>query len=229
MKTSLLCAICCVALLACGKNEPVISSASQPGVVHSNQSASASPASAASAVRTDALKIKGLYIGMDISGAPDAIIDMMAEQKLSDFGFTQVLPVANGGKCVLMYSKDFLRRIEGRLHDIYEAQRARAKVEEEIALSCISSDGVLAIKSGADNKVSSIEFNDVRDIFGAKDLTPASFARKLASDYPIPEMKTNEAHSAWSHVTQDGTRVEVSAKEILGIPIVRLSMSRAAP
>lgn len=224
MKTKLLCVICCVTLLACGKSEQgnpapaTIPSASRNVSADTSHMAKSAP-----------LKIRDLYIGMDIQGVPNAMMAILAEQELSDFSFTDVIPVSDGTQCVLMYTKPFLRTIENRMHERYGEARAQAKVDEEILTSCINSDGVMMVKSGADGKVSRIEFNDVKDIFNATDLAPADFVRKLSSEYHIPEMKPNEAQTSWSYTSPDGTSVVVDAKEVLGIPMMRLYMSKAAP
>ena len=42
-------------------------------------------------------------------------------------------------------------------------------------------------------------------------------------------MKPNAVQSAWSYNSPAGTKVEVTTKEILGITMVHLAMSKAAP
>jgi hypothetical protein len=54
-------------------------------------------------------------------------------------------------------------------------------------------------------------------------------ASKLSDEYHIPEMKPNAAQSAWICISPAGTKLEVTAKEILGISMVHLAMSKAAP
>ena len=211
-------------LLACGKSEKANApSAITPPITPQT------PVSSPQAGKSPSLKIKDLYIGMDIQNVPNALVAILAEQQLSDFGFTEVIRVADGSQCVLMYSKSFLRAIDARMHDRYGEARAPGKVDEELMTSCIHSDGVLTTKSGPDNKVSRIEFNDVKDIFNAKDLSPAEFVKKLSTEYHIPEMKPNETKTVWSYTDPDGTKIEVDAKEVLGIPMVRLYMSKATP
>jgi len=222
MKTKLLCAICSVILLACGKTgqNGTAPASTQPDILQT-------PVSAPQAGNQDALKINGLYIGMDIQSVPNAMMAIMAERGLPDFGFTDVIKTGDGKQCVLMYTKSFLRAIDTRMHARYGEARAPGKVDEELATSCINSDGVLTAMSGADSRVSRIVFNDVRDVFNAKDLSPAEFVKKLSGEYHLPEMKSNETQTAWSATTPDGTKVEVDAKEVLGIPMVRLYMSKA--
>lgn len=224
MKAKLLCAICSVVLVACGKTEQ-----SSPAPAVTQASALQTPGSAPQAAKADALKIKDLYIGMDIQSVPSAMMSILAEQQLADFSFTDVIKVGDGTQCVLMYTKSFLRAIDARMHDRYGEARAPGKVDAEMLTSCVNSDGVLTAKSGADNRVNRIEFNDVKDIFNTKGLPPADFVKSLSREYHIPEMKPNEAQTAWTYVSPDGTKVEVDAKEILGIPMVRLYMSKAAP
>jgi len=224
MKTKLLCAICSVVLLACGKTEQ-----SNPAPAVTQANTLQTTASPPQAEKSDALKIKGLYIGMDMQSVPNAMMEILAERELSDFSFTDVIRLSDGSQCVLMYTKAFLRAIDARMHERYGEARAPGKVDEEISTSCINSDGVLTAKSGADGKVSRIEFNDVKDIFNAKDVSPAEFAKSLSKEYHIPEMKPNETQTEWIYTSPDGNKIEVDAKETLGIPMMRLYMSKAAP
>jgi len=224
MKTKLICAICSVVLLACGKTEQ-----SNPAPAATQTNTPQTPVSAPQAAKSETLKIKDLYISMDIQSVPNAMMEILADRELSDFGFTEVIRASDGTQCVLMYTKSFLRAIDARMHERYGEARAPGKVDEEILTSCINSDGVLTAKAGANNKVSSIEFNDIKDIFNAKDLSPAEFVKSLSREYRFPEMKPNEAQTVWSYISPDGTKVEVNAKEVLGIPMIRLNMSKAAP
>ena len=223
MKAKLLCAICSMALLACGNPEQNGSPA-LPRAKTSNTNVVTPQAE-----KLSILKIKNLYVGMDIQNVPSAMMEILADRQLSDFGFTEVISTGDGKQCVLMYSKSFLQAIEARMHDRYGEARAPGKVDAEILTSCINSDGVLTAKAGADNKVNLIEFNDIKDIFNAKDLSATGFARNLSREYRIPELKPNDTQTAWNYLSPDGTKVEVNAKEILGIPMVRLYMSKIAP
>jgi len=186
------------------------------------------PRQRALAANQDTQKINGLYIGMDIQSVPNAMMAIMAERGLADFGFTDVIKTGDGKQCVLMYTKSFLRAIDARMHDRYGEARASGKVDDELLTSCINSDGVLTAMSGTDNRVNRIVFNDIRDVFNAKGLSPAEFVKKLSGEYHIPEMKPNETQTVWSTTSPDGTKIEVDAKEVLGIPMVRLYMSKAA-
>ena len=224
MKTKLLTAICSVILLACGKPEQ-----SKPIPSTPQSSSPQTPASAIQPARTDALKIKGFYIGMNIQSVPNAMMAIMAEQQLPDFGFTDVIKTGDGTQCVLMYTKAFLRAIDARMRDRYGEARGPGKVDEELSTSCLHSDGVMSAQSGADNQVSRIEFNDVKDLFNPNNLPPAEFVKSLSKEYHLPEMKANETQTAWSSITPDGTKIEVDAKEVLGIPMLRLYLSKAAP
>jgi len=222
MKTKLLCALCCVILMACGK-----AGQSSPAPAATPANTLQTPASSPLIATHEALKIKDIYIGMDIQSVPNAMMTILADQQLSDFGFTDVIRTGDGTQCVLMYTKSFLRAIDARMHERYGVARASGKLDEELLSSCINSDGVLTAKSGIDNKVTSIQFNDVKDIFNANNLSPAEFVNKLSKEFHIPEMKPNETQTAWTYISPDGSRIEVDAKEILGIPMIRLHMSKA--
>ena len=231
MNTKLLCAISSVILLACGKTGGGGSVPSSDPAVNQAVSIPHAPAQAIAPqlAKQDALQIKGLFIGMDIQSVPSAMMAILAEQGLADFGFTEVIKAGDGTQCVLMYGKSFLRAIEARMHDRYDAARAQGKVDEELRTSCINSDGVLTVKSGADNKVSRIEFNDVKDLFNAKGVAPAEFVKILVKEYHIPELKPDAAQTSWSYISAEGVKVEALTKEILGIPMLRLNMSKAVP
>lgn len=216
MKTKLLSLVCFVALSACGKTEP-------------GNPAPAASASTPQAAKTAPLKIKDLYIGMEMQSVPNAMMAILAEQQLADFSFTDPMQTGDGSQCALMYTKPFLHAIDARMHERYGEARAQAKIDEEILTSCVNSDGVLMVKSDAENRVRRIEFNDVKDIFDAAGLSPADFVKKLSSEYHIPEMKPNEARTLWSYTSPDGSSVVVDAKEVLGIPMIRLYVSKAAP
>lgn len=210
-------------LVACGKTEQAVPASIQPG----------SPTVVASSVsrleQSVPVKIKGLYLGMDIANVPNAMMEILAEQQLSDFSFTDPMLAEDGTQCVLMYTKPFLRAIESRMKERYGAARAQAKVNDEIMTSCLNSDGVMAVRSDKGNKVIRVEFNDARDIFNETELSPADFAKKLSVDFHIPEMKADESKTSWSYTGADGGRVVLELKEVLGISMLKLSMVKLAP
>lgn len=219
MKRTLLSAICCLALCACGKETPIPSTESASPAV-------GKAVDAAQQKKQGELKIKGLYLGMDIRDVPGSMVSILAERVLSDFGFTDVIRITDGKGCVLMYSKSFLRAIEGRMQERYGAATAASKVDGELATSCVNSDGVLAVHAGADNRVYRIEFNDVKDLFGTQGGAPAGFAKALSQEFGLPELKPNTDNTVWRYVDAEGSRVEVTAREMLGIPMLRVSMSK---
>lgn len=217
MRNGLFCAACAVLLAACGGNEP---SAPAP--------TAAKPQAVAAAPRADALKIKNFYIGMDIHSVPDAMVDLLAEQGLDNYGFTDVIRYSNGEQCVLLYDKQFLRVIEARMIERYDQRRAKEKTEEELQNSCYASDGVLVVKSGADGAVSSVEFNNAGELFESKKkVPPEEIVKKLLDEYHIPSMKPNDEHNGWRYVAPDGTQLDVLVRQVFGIPVTRLVMSRA--
>jgi hypothetical protein len=224
MKRKTLAATAIALLSACGPSQQ--QNAATPAAPATD---TAKPAAQSGAAKTDTPKINGLYIGMDIHDAPNAMMTILADHQLSGFGFTGAVRASDGTQCALMYTKDFLHAIETRMRDRYGEARGAAKVDEELLTSCLNSDGVLSVIAGQDGFVKRIEFNDVRDLFDAKGLPPAAFVQKLATQYRLPGMKPNEMQNVWSFVSPDGVKVEVDAKEVLGIPMARLYMSRAAP
>ncbi len=221
MKKTFFYASCAIAIAGCGKNEP---GGPPPTVVPVEQVRASAPQGPKAA----AFSVKGLSIGVDIQGVPDAFTDMLAQQELSGYGFTDVIQYTNGERCVLLYDKRFLGAIEARMRERYDLGRAQQKINEELQSSCYASDGVVVVKAGADGKVSRIEFNAVGELFNAKDLAPADFAKLLVKEYSIPALKPNSDHSGWQYIAPDGTRVEVVVKKIFGATTSRLYLSRAA-
>jgi hypothetical protein len=212
-----LCAIGTLLLAACGRDAPPAAAPAAPKAA----AALASPSAAA-------LKIKGFYLGMDIHGVPDAMVDLLAEQGLDNFGFTDVIRYSNGEQCVLLYDKGFLRAIEARMNERYDAQRARLKTEDELHTSCYASDGVLVVKAGADGAVSSVEFNNAGELFGdGKQVQPQAFVAQLMKEYRLPALQPNDAHNGWIYLSPDGTRLQVLVKEMFGIPVTRLVMTHS--
>ena len=223
MKTRLFCLICAIFLVACGNPEQ----ASVPS--RSQTVAGGTPASAQQKNEAAPAKIKGLYIGMDILDVPNAMMEILADRQLSDFSFTDPIQVGDGTQCVLMYTKPFLRAIQARMRERYGEAKAQAKIDEEILTSCVNSDGVLIAKSDNRGRVNRIEFNDTKDIFDTAAIPPSEFAKKLSGEYHIPDMQPNEAKTSWSYVGADGAKIMVDGREVLGIPMLRLYMSRQEP
>jgi hypothetical protein len=220
MKTKLPCVLCAAALMACGKAGT--GGSAPPSAAPANQAAAPQPSA-----RADALKIRGFYLGMDMRGVPDAMMEMLAEQQLSDFGFTDRIAIGDGAECVLMYTKTYMQAMEARMRDRYGEARAPGIMDEELRNSCADSSGVMTVQSGADGRVRKIAFNDVKNLFGAQDLPPAEIARKLAGELNLPGLKPNAAQTSWTYTGPDGTLVELAAGEMMGIPMVRLYLSRA--
>jgi hypothetical protein len=213
MKTGLLCILCAAVLMACGKTE--------------TGGAGSAPASSANGVaeqQADVLKINGFYLGMDIHDVPNAMMAMLAERELYDFGFTDVL--GNGGaQCVLMYTKTYMQAMEARMHDRYGEAQVPGMLDEEIRHSCAESKGVMSVHAMADGRVHRIEFNDVKNLFGAKDLGGAGIAKKVADEFKLP-LQLAEGQESWTYTSPDGTLLELASNNVMGIPLVRLHMSQ---
>lgn len=230
MRTKLLCVTCSVVLLACGKtgsggsSQQTGSFADQPAASQTSiTSGTAQPA------KMDAVQIRGFYLGMDIQSVPDAMMAILADQQLSGFGFTGVIRQGNGAQCVLMYTKPFMAALEARARDRYGVARAQGKVDEVVLTSCENSDGVMTVHAGADGKVTRVQFNDVRNLFNTQGASPAEFARHLAVEIHLPELKPDETQTAWNYTSPQGTNIAVETKNALGISMLRLIMSRSEP
>jgi hypothetical protein len=216
MKTGLFCMFCAVALAACGKTETGGGAASS----------AAASANRAAEHQADALKINGFYLGMDIRGVPNAMMAMLADRELYDFGFTDVLG-SGGAQCVLMYTKTYMQAMEARMQERYGKARGPGLLDEEIRHSCAESKGVMSVHAGMDGRVHRIEFNDVKNLFGAKDLSAAEIAKKLAEEFKLQGLQLAEGQAAWTYTGQDGTLLELASNNVMGIPMVRLHMSQA--
>ena len=208
--------VCCALLLAaCGKDAP-----------HTPPSHAAAKPAVAARAGTSALTVKEFHLGMNINEVPDAMIDLLAEHGLSDYGFTQVMRYSNGEQCVLLYDKGFLGPIESRMHRRYTTQVAASKIQEALQSACYNSDGVVVVRAGPDGRVNRVAFNHVDEFFDARDMKPAQFAQKIAHDYHLPPLQPNADGSGWSDDTPDGTRLQVLVKQVFGIPVTRLVMGR---
>jgi hypothetical protein len=163
---------------------------------------------------------------MDIHEVPSVMMDILAERQLSNLGFTDAIRTGGDTQCVLMYTKPWLTAIESRMEDRYGKALAAGKTNGELLTACINADGVMAVKSDAGKEVSSIEFSNVREIFDAQDLTPAAFAKKLAGDLHLPAFTPDASQTSWTYTNPDGDKLEVSSKDVLGIPRLWLRLSR---
>ena len=211
MKKCIIVVLCSVVLAACGGQEP------------------AAPAESAKVqiFAPSSLKVAGFFVGMDVNDVPSTMLEMLSERGLSNFGFTDVIRYSSGEQCVLLYDKAFLRAIESRMKERYDAARAMGKIEDELEASCYASDGVLVVKAGAAGRVSSIEFNNAGKLLEEGRLDPEEFARKLASEQRIPMLTPNSERTGWSYVSPDGARLEIRVKQVFGIPVTRLVMTHA--
>jgi hypothetical protein len=211
MKKWLIVALCAVVLAACGGQE---------------SAAPVEPAKSQTFVPSS-LKVAGFYVGMDVNDVPSTMLEMLSERGLSNFGFTDVIRYSSGEHCVLLYDKGFLSAIESRMQERYDVVRAKGKIEDELEASCYASDGVLVVKAGTTGRVNSIEFNNVGKLLEDGKLAPEEFARKLASEQQIPGLTPNDERTGWSYTSPDGARLEIRVRQVFGIPVTRLVMTRS--
>lgn len=230
MKTKPLCLASLALLAACGKQAQESASAPAVPVQPINVAkVLAENAAAPQTARQDAqLKIEGLYLGMDIHDVPGEIVNMLAERQLPDYGFTGVIRTGGGSQCVLVYTKSFLSAIQARMEDRYGKAAAPGRTDDELLTACLHADGVMAVKADAGKEVSSIEFSNVKELFDARDLTAAEFAQKLGRELHLPGgLKPNATQTAWTYTSPEGDLLEISSKDVLGIPRVWLRVSKA--
>lgn len=215
-----------ILLLACNRN-PDETKLHQDATPLSASSETTSDRNATSqAVTGPAVVLNGFSLGMDIRDVPATMMMLLADRGLSGFGFTGDIQLSNGGHCILMYTKAFMAAIEARARDRFGAARAPAKIDEEIQLSCVNSDGVMSAHSGADGKVDRIQFNDARNLFGSKDETPEAFSHRLVDEYHVPPMQPDEDRTTWLAVDGQGRSFSLHTRSPLGVPMLQLVLSR---
>ena len=166
-----------------------------------NQSSSttSSPSDAKTDAATDSsIKIKGLYIGMDLAKAHDILRDALAgtrwlvskAQKSSSTGADAIIitiaPVPDG-------------QIDGAL----------------VMFGTNGIEGVIFADS--DGRVNSIIFmNDlVNDMFKATDMEAGEFAQQFATSYHIPDLKVSENMDSWIYTSPDGVKITIDDKKDL--------------
>jgi hypothetical protein len=231
MKTRLLCLSALLLLTACD-NKPTQQSTptNTPDASNAPHAAiNVAQVLADTAARQNAqLHIKGFSLGMDIHDVPAAMMDMLAEQGLADYGFTAAIKTGGGSQCVLLYTKSYLAAIQARMEDRYGKAVAQGKTDGELLTACLHSDGVMTVKADAGRDVSSIEFSNVKDLFDAPNLTAAQFAAKLGQELQIAgELKPNTAQTVWIYRSPAGEQLEISSEDVLGIPRIWLRVSKA--
>jgi hypothetical protein len=228
MNAKPLCLAALFLLAACGEQERAPAHNGSPTPPINVAKVLAENAAAPQAARQDAaLKIKGLFLGMDIHDAPGAIMSMLAAQGLADYGFTDVLRTGGDSQCVLLYTKSYLAAMTARMEERHGKASAPARVDNELITACLHADGVMAVKADVGKEVSSIEFSNVKELFDAHNLTAAEFAKKLSAELKLPEeLKPNAEQTQWTYASPEGDMLEVSSNDVLGIPRVWLRLSR---
>lgn len=205
-----------IILFGCGKNEPGNDAPS---------SALPNPSNAP----TDTIKVKGLFIGMNINHASSAMKKIISDQNLDKYEVIDARKV-NEDSCVLIVVKDLKNIIGGQGVD---ESRFNEILDRECSgqLNLLNQYAALAVLAGADGKVNRIYFNDLTDLFNAKGLPVSDFLQNFLNAYSIPEMKANENENAasWTYVSPDGSKVEVVAVKMMGKSIlVRIQLEKVA-
>lgn len=217
MRAKLFCVICSIMLVACGEKAP--SKTASPEMPATNPISTAQPSNPPA----ETLKIKGLYIGMNIQDASSAMKSIITQQNLDRFEVMDIRK-ADDKSCVLMMVKDLKGMIFQNLNPSIEESERKAYAEKQLnaVLDTECSGGqtnaspALAVWAGADGKVNRIHFNNFEEVFDAKGLPVSEFMQKFVSAYSIPEMKPNDDNTGWIYVSPEGIKVEVHAAEIMG-------------
>lgn len=144
------------------------------------QSAPAAKKAAASEI-----KIKGLYIGMDIQTVPALLKEKFAG---TNWG---IHDVAKGDAGKFSYT-------------ITGAENFYVAIGGALPMG--------AVIAGPDGKVTAIRLSAwvVNDLFNAADMDASDFAQQFVNSYNIPEMKVSDDMESWTYTSPDGVKVKIN-------------------
>lgn len=159
-----------------------------------NQPAAAKPV----APKDATIKVKGLYIGMDIQTVPALL------KEKSTGKWSTISDVIEGGSKEAIFPATV---------NFYVAVNQ---------LSLITGSGdvvpVAIVKAGPDRKAIYILLNGVivNDLFNAADMEASAFVKQFISAYNIPEMKVSDNLQSWTYTSPDGVKVTIdTTKNVL--------------
>ncbi len=165
------CVVGAILVSGCGQGS---SETSSPG-----QSAQAAKKAAASEI-----KIKGLYIGMDIQTVPALLKEKFAGKNWG------IHDVAKGD------AGNFA-------HAITEPENFYVAIGGGLPLGTVI--------AGPDGKVTAIKLSGmvVNDLFNAADMDASDFVQQFVNSYNITEMKVSDDMESWTYTSPDGVKVKI--------------------
>ena len=166
---------------ACVVGAILVSGCGQGSSETSSQGQSAPAAKKAAASE---IKIKGLYIGMDIQTVPALLKEKFAGKNWG------IHDVAKGD------AGNFA-------HAITEAENFYVAIGGALPLGTVI--------AGPDGKVTAIKLSGmvVNDLFNAADMDASDFVQQFVNSYNIPEMKLSDDMESWTYTSPDGVKVKI--------------------
>lgn len=196
MKTGTMVATAC---LACAI---VAAGYGQSGNLGEPAATSANPVAAKDAT----IKIKGLYIGMDIQ-----VVPALLKEKLGD------------GWGILL-----LKRPHPRISNSSLLSDKVPMGGSVVTAEGFGSRSPVSVAAGPDGKVQWFYFphSSLGPIFNAKGMEISDFAKQFANSYGIPEMKVSDDRRSWTYTSADGTRVEITSEGDITVEKVASAQER---
>jgi len=157
--------------------------------------------------KDNTIRVKGLYIGMDIQTVPKILAEKFPTWGTND--------VKEGHACFFVTIKGF----GNPYGDVY--------------LDCdyVYAHGWAAagiITAGPDGKVREIRFSGtlVSEMFNADDMDATAFAKQFIGAYNIPDMAVADDRKSWTYTSPDGVKVTITNKKGLGLEKVASTQER---
>lgn len=180
------------------------SNSGSAGVSPSQSAAAAKPV----APKEASIKVKGLYIGMDIQSVPALMKENFAGKKNfagMDWAISDVTKVDASARDLRVLVID-----QGNLY-----------------VSIGSTAGGIVIAT-PDGKVFAIELSSliVNDLFNAADMDASAFVKQFISAYDIPEMKVSDNLQSWTYTSPDGVKVTIDTQKNVSLEKVASAQDR---
>jgi len=203
-----------------------------------SNSAGTSPSQSAAAAKPVApkeasIKVKGLYIGMDIQSVPALLKEKLA-------GKDWIISDAAQGSAL----NAILQKGRGDGSDMTDAEKQSmtstilalgansiSPLEPEyffvgIAQPPFSGGGKFVALP--DRKVGLILLKGslVNDLFNAADMDASAFVKQFISAYDIPEMKVSDNLQSWTYTSPDGVKVTIDTQKNVTLEKVESAQDR---
>lgn len=200
-------------------------------------SAGTSPGQPAAAVKPatpkgTTIKIKGIYVGMDIQSVPALLKEKLA-------GKDWIITDAAKGSAIINLrdkSESLLTDAEKQIVTSQVINFASVGIpvpyfpEPEdfyvFIAKTFASGGW--ISAGPDGKVAAILLRNefVNDSFNAADMDASAFVKQFISAYDIPEMKVSDNLQSWTYTSPDGVKVTIDTQKNVSLEKVASAQDR---